>query len=212
MTIYLMVKTHRKTGLKYLCKTIRNPLTYKGSGVDWKRHLKEYGIDHNTEIIRECASQKELYYWGSYYSKLWNVVGAMDDFGNKIWANRIPETGGGGATMTSEIAIRAHQNNPEARIKRKKTLSDPIVNAAYRAALILGKSNKSTKEKFSRANSGVNNPTYDSTIYTFIHKTGLIEICTQYDLRKKYSLDQAAICRIVHGIRKAHKGWRTATL
>ena len=96
MTIYLMVKTHRKTGLKYLCKTTRNPFTYKGSGVDWRKHLKIHGTEHDTEVIMECSNQNELYYWGSYYSKLWNVVGAMDDFGNKIWANRIPETGGGG--------------------------------------------------------------------------------------------------------------------
>ena len=96
MTIYLMVKTHRLTSLKYLCKTNRNPFKYKGSGKDWMIHLKKYGVAHDTEIIMECISREELYYWGSYYSKLWNVVNGQDDFGNKIWANRIPETGGGG--------------------------------------------------------------------------------------------------------------------
>lgn len=96
MTIYsLMVKTHKKSGLKYLCQTKRNPFRYRGSGVDWKAHLKIHGGKHSTEVIKECHSLEELSYWGRYYSKLWNIVDGQDDFGNKIWANRIPETGGG---------------------------------------------------------------------------------------------------------------------
>ena len=89
MLIYLYVKTHSKTGLKYLGKTTQDPYTYLGSGVDWKLHLKEQGVEHTTEILRECKSNKELNEWGRYYSKLFNVVESKD------WANRIPETGGG---------------------------------------------------------------------------------------------------------------------
>jgi hypothetical protein len=89
MTIYLYVKTHNKTGLKYLGKTTQDPYTYLGSGVDWKQHLKENGEYHTTQIIRICNSNKELNEWGRYYSILWNVVES------KEWANRIPETGGG---------------------------------------------------------------------------------------------------------------------
>jgi hypothetical protein len=90
MTIYLYVKTHNKTGLKYLGKTTeKDPHAYHGSGADWKIHLKEYGIDYTTEIIRECQTNQELNEWGRYYSELWNVVESVE------WANRIPETGGG---------------------------------------------------------------------------------------------------------------------
>jgi hypothetical protein len=156
----------------------------------------------------ECSNQDELYYWGSHYSKLWNVVSAMDDFGNKIWANRIPETGGGGGTMTSERATKAHQLHPESRIKRKETLADPIVNANFRKALKLGKANPTTRAKFREANSGSNNPAYDHTIYAFIHKTGITETCTQFNLRKKYNLNQGALGHVVRGERKTHKGWR----
>lgn len=208
MTIYLMVKTHQKTGLKYLCKTTRNPFTYNGSGVDWRRHLKQYGFEHDTEIIMECADQTELYYWGSYYSKLWNVVNGVDDFGNKIWANKIPETGGGGGTMTSDRAIKIHKDHPESRLKRIKTLSDPITNANFRKALIKGKNNPATRARFREINSGPNNPMYDSTIHTFIHKDGTIETCTQYELRKKYGLSQGSLRGVVVGDRKSHKGWK----
>lgn len=95
MTIYLYVKTHKKTGLKYLGKTSKNPHTYLGSGIDWKAHLKEHGTDHTTEIIKECSSNQELSKWGRHYSDLWNVAKSTD------WANRIPETGGG-ANHTEE--------------------------------------------------------------------------------------------------------------
>lgn len=91
MTIYLYVKTHRKTGLKYLGKTTSSdPHAYHGSGGVWKQHLKEHGIDYDTQIIRECQNKQELSYWGRYYSKIWNVAESPD------WANQIPETGGGG--------------------------------------------------------------------------------------------------------------------
>lgn len=90
MTIYLYVKTHRKTGLKYLGKTTNpDPHKYQGSGVDWKQHLKEHGEEYDTDIIKECNSKEELNQWGRYYSHLWNVVESTE------WANRIPETGGG---------------------------------------------------------------------------------------------------------------------
>ena len=83
MIIYLCIKTHKITGLKYLCKTKKNPFTYHGSGIDWKYHLQKYGTDHSTEIIRECTSHEELSAWGRYYSILFNVVSGMDDYGNK---------------------------------------------------------------------------------------------------------------------------------
>lgn len=92
---YLCIKTHKFTGLKYLCQTTQNPYTYYGSGTDWKAHLVKYGRKHFTEVIVECHSREELKYWGRHYSSMLHVVTAMDDFGNKIWANRIPETGSG---------------------------------------------------------------------------------------------------------------------
>lgn len=107
MTIYyLYVKTHNITGLKYLGKTSRkNPYSYPGSGKDWKQHLKKYGNLVTTEILHKCNSQREVGELGRYYSALWRVTTAMDDYGNKIWANIIPETGGGYA-MTQEATAK----------------------------------------------------------------------------------------------------------
>lgn len=94
--IYLYLKIHSKTGLRYLGKTSKiNYSAYLGSGKIWLQHLRKYGKEHTTILIKECKSQQELSYWGRYYSKLWRVTSAMDDFGNLIYANIIPETGGG---------------------------------------------------------------------------------------------------------------------
>ena len=91
MTIYLYVKTHNKTGLKYLGQTTStNPHSYPGSGVYWKSHLKKHGADYSTIILKECQNREELKEWGLYYSELWNIVES------DTWANLKVEQGDGG--------------------------------------------------------------------------------------------------------------------
>lgn len=94
MTIYyLMVKTHKITGLKYLCQTKRkDPHSYLGSGVYWRKHLNKHGKTISTEIICECQTKAEIKERGLYFSELWDIVESKD------WANLMPETGNGGRT------------------------------------------------------------------------------------------------------------------
>lgn len=99
MSIYLYKKTHRKTGLKYLGKTIKDPFVYQGSGKRWINHINQHGYDVETEILRECKDIKELKRWGLYYSNLWNIVDSKD------WANLKPESGDGGDTSMCENYI-----------------------------------------------------------------------------------------------------------
>jgi len=91
MTIYLYVKTHNKTGLKYLGQTSAiDPHKYSGSGVYWKSHLKKHGYDYSTEILKECQTKEEIKELGIYFSKLWNVAESDE------WANLKIEQGDGG--------------------------------------------------------------------------------------------------------------------
>jgi len=107
MTIYLYVKTHRVTGLKYLGKTIsKDPYSYPGSGIDWATHLYENGNMVDTEILRECSTEEELSYWGKYYSVLWNVVES------KEWANLKEEDGCGG-TWSDVSKAKLSKTNKE---------------------------------------------------------------------------------------------------
>lgn len=118
MIIYLYVKTHNVTGLKYLGKTSRtNPHEYQGSGIYWRSHLKKHGKDYSTEIIKECNTKEELKFWGLYYSNLWNVVDAKSSDGHKLWANLKPENGDGGS-LPGELSHRYGKvHSSEARHK-----------------------------------------------------------------------------------------------
>ncbi len=90
MITYLYVKTHNKTGLKYLgiTKSV-DPHKYTGSGLYWLRHLKKHGNDYTTEILKECEHPAMVKFWGEHYSKLWNIVESDD------WANMRIESGDG---------------------------------------------------------------------------------------------------------------------
>ncbi|MFY8212591.1 MAG: hypothetical protein ACOVLB_08010, partial [Candidatus Nanopelagicus sp.] len=100
--IWLYVKQHNETGLKYFGKTTsKDPHKYKGSGLIWKEHIKQHGYDVTTEIIRECKSKQEVKQWGKYYSTLWNIVESDE------WANKIPETGGGNYSGFSQKRLDA---------------------------------------------------------------------------------------------------------
>jgi hypothetical protein len=119
MTIYLYIKIHNITGLKYLGKTSNtNPAKYKGSGIVWTRHLKKYGTDITTTILKECRDNEEVKYWGSYYSTLWNIVE------DPAWANLKPEEGDGGARK-GQVAWNkgicgVYRHSPEANKKQSE--------------------------------------------------------------------------------------------
>lgn len=134
MNIYsLYIKTHNKTGLKYLGQTKNNPLLYKGSGSDWRKHIAQYGSDVRTEIIFQSANKTELTQLGRFYSKLWNITEAMDDFGNKIWANRIPETGGGGGNTAGTVRYWPSEKQTQQGVNTKRKNGN-IKNAGSVAA------------------------------------------------------------------------------
>lgn len=120
--IYLYVKTHNKTGLKYLGKTTKkDPHKYLGSGTYWKAHLAIHGNDYNTIILKECQSKEELVEWGKYYSKLWNVAESAE------WANLKDEEGDGGFCSNSVT--------PEANAKRSNTLRGRTITEEHRKKL-----------------------------------------------------------------------------
>jgi hypothetical protein len=183
----------------------------------------------------ECANQAELYHWGGYYSKLWNVVSGQDDYGNKIWANRIPETGGG-LGVTSEIATAQNlkrwsdplyrqkmidiHTSTEVKTKQSNNLkslwiSEDFKNkqlASHRSEDYRKRNSILQKEVQNRPEvkaklSGSNNYRYDHTKYYFVHDSGVSEYCTQYELIKKYNLVQNNLNAVVRKKRKRHLGW-----
>lgn len=90
--IYLYIKTHNKTGLKYLGKTVQDPFTYKGSGKRWINHIKKHGNDVTTEIVGTYETIDDLRSDSVIISEKYNIVNSEQ------WANLRPETGDGGDT------------------------------------------------------------------------------------------------------------------
>lgn len=109
MTIYLYVKTHNKTGLKYMGKTILDPHRYPGSGKYWKRHIKEHGNDVTTQILLATEDKTEFVETAIFFSRLFGIVES------KEWANFREETGHGG--FSKEAAHKGYLNGHTKRSK-----------------------------------------------------------------------------------------------
>lgn len=96
MTIYLYLKTHNKTGLMYLGKTVKDPFKYHGSGKRWKNHLKVHGKDITTEILFQTEDIDEFRIVALIFSH------ALDIVESDSYANLTPENGEGGDTFSGK--------------------------------------------------------------------------------------------------------------
>ena len=185
MTIYLYVKTHNKTGLKYLGKTInKDPHKYSGSGKYWKRHLKQHGNDYTTDIIKECHSEDELIKWGLYYSNLWNIVTSDE------WANLKEEAGQGG--RLSEGTRKKISDAGKGRIHSTKT-KEKMSNADRSSYNRIAPVSESTKKKLS--DSGKRHPG-NSTGYKWTPEQKAVlsqkrkgQPCPTKGMKREYRID-----------------------
>jgi hypothetical protein len=112
MTIYLYIKQHAKTGMKYFGRTEKsNPWTYLGSGSYWKNHITKHGKEFiETLAVFEFDDQTNCTNFALSFSKKNNIVES------KEWANQCLEDGlwqGGSKGMTQ---------SPESNLKRSKSL------------------------------------------------------------------------------------------
>ena len=117
MSIYLYIKTHQTTSLKYFGKTTKSdPYNYKGSGTYWKSHLKKHGNNVDTEILG-FFNEDEVESVALKFSRDNNIVES------KEWANLIEENGNdGGATSTGKTLSAEHKAKLSAA-NRGKTFS-----------------------------------------------------------------------------------------
>jgi len=97
---YLYVKTHNKTGLKYLGQTIRNPFKYKGSGKRWQNHINFHGYDVITSILLITEIKQEMIDTAIFFSNLFNIVKSNE------WANIVAETGNGFGSEQSKMLAK----------------------------------------------------------------------------------------------------------
>jgi hypothetical protein len=235
MIIYkLYVKTHRKTGLKYLGQTKKDPHIYLGSGGDWLQHLSRNGNDVQTEILLETPNTGERNFWGRYYSTLWRITTSVDDFGNRIWANRIPETGGGGGNtfmtpesvkkraMTQTGTKKPETHRKKCSVRMLKEHRDP--SSVYNSESIKLKKSKSMKSCRSDKTSvsKFNTAEYHIKIrkscktgsakfrlhYIICNPVGVrYDIIGLVDFCKEHNLNKGAMGAVTRGETTHHKGW-----
>jgi len=155
-TYYLYVKIHNVTGLRYLGQTKQDPLKYVGSGIDWLEHIKCYGSDLKTEIILESKSKSDIDNAGRYYSNFWKITTSADDFGNRIWANRINETGGGGIGGRGRLPGFSHSEETKEKLRQaNKSFVMSEDRRRHLSEINTGKTHTvETKQKISNARKG----------------------------------------------------------
>lgn len=103
MTIYLYIKQHSITGLKYFGKTASSPFNYDGSGIRWINHINKHGREHiKTLDVFGFDIQEEATEFALKFSSDNDIVESLE------WANLIPENAkdGGG-----NIGIPASENS-----------------------------------------------------------------------------------------------------
>lgn len=183
----------------------------KGSGIRaWKKGKGEIypPKDHSRIIIT---------HWG--LTELWAL--ALERWHIRWYGRKDKNTGilrnmtdGGDGTcgiIVSEEKREKLRNIPRTdewrnkiRLSKFGTKQTEITSAKRRGR----KRSNQTLDKMKVAQSGLNNPRADQTIYVFIHKTKITEIMTRYDLRKKYNLNNGCLGEVLNGTRKTTLGWK----
>lgn len=127
MQIYLYIKTHNITGLKYFGKTThKDPFKYKGSGKYWKKHIRKHGYDVTTEILGCYSNEHECSIAALKFSQ------ENDITNSNLWANLQNENGYDGAP----IGHKGHQFTFKERHKMSQSARERWQNEDYRNKVI----------------------------------------------------------------------------
>ena len=144
--IYLYVKEHAVTGLKYFGKTIRNdPFKYKGSGKYWTKHLKKHGRKILTTGIWGFDSVDDCYKFALEFSIRNDIVES------KSWANLKYESIDGG--RLGEYTAERYAKINESR--RQNGKPNPLKGVPRLPSTKLLISLKTTGRKPSRGTTGM---------------------------------------------------------
>lgn len=142
MALYLLIKEHKKTGLKYLCKheasSFSDCQSYPGSGIYWRRHLRANGNDVKTTCLYVTENKEDFRKIALEYSLKFDVINSDQ------WANLCNEQGQGGDCISDKEKFGKLMSDilhrPEIREKHLKFLKENIKNIQPLAA-------KGAKEK-----------------------------------------------------------------
>lgn len=126
--IYLLIKEHVYTGLKYLCKHEASSFLdcekYSGSGTYWKKHLKKHGKNIKTTCVYYTEDKEDFRKVALEYSQKWNIIESDE------WANLCYEQGEGGNTVIDKNLhgkkTKVGLHRPEVRKKHLDRLKEIV--------------------------------------------------------------------------------------
>jgi hypothetical protein len=104
---FLYIKQHSVTGLLYFGKTVRkDPEKYMGSGIYWKNHIKNHGVDH-VVTLWYCLfyEEQDCKDFAMAFSIQNNIIESND------WANLAIENGIGGTLGIKLNFSESHREN-----------------------------------------------------------------------------------------------------
>jgi hypothetical protein len=204
-TIYLYIKIHNKTGLKYLGKTIKSDVhKYKGSGQYWKKHIKKNGYDVSTYVIYQTQDPEQFEKVATFYSSIFNIVES------KEWANFCMETGKGAGMIGSRNGMYGRTHTKEVKELLSEVAKKNFKGKSYED--LYGKEKakelkllRSKQSKY-KNNSGSNNPRFDSTKYKFYNnETKDFFIGTRFSFQTEYSINRTGVHALIH--KRKYKNW-----
>lgn len=128
MTIYLYIKEHAITGLKYFGMTRKkNPFKYNGSGIYWNKHLNKHGKSHVKTIdVFGFDHQEEATHFAISFSNMNNIVEST------LWANLRIEEALDGNPKGLKQSKEWIENNAKARLgKSRPKQSELMLGNSY---------------------------------------------------------------------------------
>ncbi|MBT6472552.1 MAG: hypothetical protein HOK52_14975 [Candidatus Marinimicrobia bacterium] len=144
---FLYIKQHSITGKKYFGKTTRDPYTYPGSGLHWKRHIKKHG----KEFV-ETLWVSEPYYDTNITEIALQLSIENNIVESNLWANLILENGlDGGFGNTG----KKHSEESKAKISDANTGSKRSDETKAKMSAAKNHISDETRAKLSAANKGV---------------------------------------------------------
>lgn len=161
-TIYLYIKQHNLTGLKYFGRTIRNPYNYHGSGKYWKQHILKHGKSISTLEVFEFNRQEECSAFALEFSEIHNIVESNE------WANLTPENGIDGSGKRSKqtrLKMSASHVGKTSGMHGKK--HTPVTRQIISSKLKGSIKSEETKRKMSESRTGVKRGSYRKKIKSF---------------------------------------------
>jgi len=150
MVIYLYVKQHCVTGMKYFGKTENpNPFKYGGSGKYWLRHIKKHGKHIKTTEVWGFDDIELCVEFALKFSRDNNIV-LSDE-----WANLIEENGINGGDTRKPDEKRIPWNHGKKNCYHQTSSSNQKRSEALKSHWANNKHNRLGKEPW---NKGIPNP------------------------------------------------------